>query len=125
MTGADIERRDGKKTGAEQQQGEIEHGRSLVKHDERMRALAVYFRAGTSREKIRISYTGSGGAAGPAGAKRKGTKSGKPIGRPKLDMKREAALREALAAGVGILKAAKTVGVGTGTVSRIDAEMRG
>jgi DNA invertase Pin-like site-specific DNA recombinase len=62
--------------------------------------------------------------AGLARAKRKGTKSGRPIGRPKLDPGREAAVRRALTAGTGILKVAKTVGVGTGTVARIACEMR-
>jgi len=42
--------------------------------------------------------------AGVARAKRNGTKSGQPIGRPKLDAKREAAVRRSLQAGNGILK---------------------
>ena len=62
--------------------------------------------------------------AGVARTKWNGTKSGKPIGRPKLNAKRETAVRKALASGTGILKVARTLGVGTGTVARIVAEMR-
>jgi DNA invertase Pin-like site-specific DNA recombinase len=68
-----------------------------------------------ARERVR---------AGVARAKRKGTKSGRPIGRPRLDPKRESAVRKALSAGQGILKVAKALSVGTGTVARIAAEMR-
>lgn len=73
------------------------------------------FEAAMIRERVR---------AGVARAQRKGTKSGKAIGRPKLDHKREAAVRKALADGTGILKVAKTLGVGTGTVARIAGERR-
>jgi DNA invertase Pin-like site-specific DNA recombinase len=81
-----------------------------------MLGVFAEFEAAMIRERVR---------AGVDRAKRKGTKSGRPIGRPKLDPKREAAVRRALAAGTGILKVAKTVGVGTGTVARIASEMRG
>ena len=47
-----------------------------------------------------------------------------PMGRPKLDIKRENAVWKALATGTGILKIAQTLGIGTGTVVRIAAEMR-
>jgi DNA invertase Pin-like site-specific DNA recombinase len=57
--------------------------------------------------------------AGIARARRYGTKSGKPIGRPWLDKKKEAAIRATLAAGNGIIKTAKLCGVGVGTVQRI------
>ena len=45
------------------------------------------------------------------------------LGRPKVSAKVEAAIKEHLAAGVGILKTARTVGVGSGTVQRIKAEL--
>jgi hypothetical protein len=49
------------------------------------------------------------------------TKSGRPFGRPKLDGKKEAAVRKALALGnKGILKIAAELG---GTVQRIQAAM--
>ena len=47
------------------------------------------------------------------------TKSGRPIGRPTIRPDAERAVREHLAAGAGILKTAKLVGVGSGTVQRI------
>lgn len=81
-----------------------------------MLGVFAEFEAAMIKERVR---------AGLARAKRNGTKSGKPIGRPKLDAKREAAVRKALAGGAGILKAGKMVGVGTGTVARIAGEMRG
>jgi DNA invertase Pin-like site-specific DNA recombinase len=49
------------------------------------------------------------------------TKSGKPIGRPTIKPDVEQAIREHLAAGTGILKTAKLVGVGSGTVQRVKA----
>ena len=48
---------------------------------------------------------------------------GVQLGRPKVSAKVEAAIRESLGAGTGILKTAKTVGVGSGTVQRIKAEL--
>jgi DNA invertase Pin-like site-specific DNA recombinase len=56
-------------------------------------------------------------------AKEKGTKTGNPIGRPKVPGSTEAAIRARLASGVGILKVAREVGVGTGVVQRIRREM--
>jgi DNA invertase Pin-like site-specific DNA recombinase len=47
----------------------------------------------------------------------------KAIGRPKVSPATEAAIREHLAAGVGILKVARMVGVGSGTVQRVKAAM--
>jgi len=81
-----------------------------------MLGVFAEFEVAMIRERVR---------AGVARAKRRGTKSGRPIGRPKLDGKREAAVRAALTSGTGILKVATTLGIGTGTVSRIAAEMRG
>lgn len=57
--------------------------------------------------------------AGMARAKAKGTRSGKAIGRPKLTSEKEASIRAELARGTGILKTAKLLKVGTGTVQRI------
>ena len=65
-------------------------------------------------------------AIGIRRAREEGTKSGKPFGRPKLDSKKEAAVRKALALGnKGILKIAAELGVGSGTVQRIKAAMVG
>lgn len=49
---------------------------------------------------------------------------GKRLGRPKIDAKTEAAIREALASRKqGMLKIAAAFGVGSGTVQRIKASM--
>ena len=48
---------------------------------------------------------------------------GKKLGRPKVSAKIEAAIREHLNAGHGILKVAAVVGVGSGTVQRVKREM--
>ena len=48
---------------------------------------------------------------------------GKRLGRPRVDAKVEARVRAKLAKGTGILKTAKTLGLGTKTVQRIKAEM--
>ena len=61
--------------------------------------------------------------AGIARARIKGTQSGKPIGRPWTDKRKEAAIRAELAKGTGILKTARRCKVGTGTVQRIKKEM--
>lgn len=62
--------------------------------------------------------------AGIARAKERGTKSGRAFGRPKISSETEAAIRESLAAGIGIRKTARLVGTGNATVSRIAGEMR-
>jgi DNA invertase Pin-like site-specific DNA recombinase len=61
--------------------------------------------------------------AGIARARVVGTKSGKPIGRAKVDPTKEAAIRAALANGKGILKTARECGTGSSVVQRIRAEM--
>jgi DNA invertase Pin-like site-specific DNA recombinase len=61
--------------------------------------------------------------AGMARAKKDGTKSGKPIGRPEVRDKLRNAAVDHLLRGVGILKTAKAVGLGTGTVQKINREM--
>jgi DNA invertase Pin-like site-specific DNA recombinase len=45
------------------------------------------------------------------------------LGRPKVSTKVEGAIRKRLAAGDGMLKVAKTLGVGVSTVQRVKAEM--
>jgi DNA invertase Pin-like site-specific DNA recombinase len=60
--------------------------------------------------------------AGLARARAKGTKSGKPIGRPRVGDKTERAIRASLKEGIGINRTA--AGVGVATVRRIKAEMR-
>jgi len=64
--------------------------------------------------------------AGIAKAQAQGTRSGKAIGRPKVKVPVDeiSPIRAALAAGSGIRKVAKLVGVGNETVHRIAREMR-
>ncbi len=63
--------------------------------------------------------------AGIARARALGTKSGKPIGRARIAAAQEKAIRAALAAGdKGIIKIARQIGVGVGTVHRIAREGR-
>src|SRR6516164_7060644 len=45
------------------------------------------------------------------------------LGRPKIDRVTERKVRRLLAKGVGILKVAKSLGIGTGTVQRISNEL--
>jgi DNA invertase Pin-like site-specific DNA recombinase len=45
------------------------------------------------------------------------------LGRPKVGRKAEAAIKARLATGEGMLKVARALSVGTGTVQRIKAEM--
>lgn len=68
------------------------------------------FEAAMIRDRVR---------AGVARAKKKGTKSGKPIGRPKISPNLETEIKIALRQGRGILAIARELRVGTGTVSRI------
>jgi DNA invertase Pin-like site-specific DNA recombinase len=61
--------------------------------------------------------------AGIARARVVGTRSGKPIGRARIDATKEAAIRTALASGKGILKTAHECSTGTSVVQRIKAEI--
>jgi DNA invertase Pin-like site-specific DNA recombinase len=64
--------------------------------------------------------------AGIARVKETGkTKSGKPMGRPVTSPTIEQRIRDQLATGTGIMKTARIVGVGNGTVERIAREVRG
>ncbi len=56
-------------------------------------------------------------------AKEQGTKSGRPIGRPKVSNQVERKVRALRRKGLGIRKISRLVGVGVGTVQRIVAEM--
>jgi DNA invertase Pin-like site-specific DNA recombinase len=73
------------------------------------------FEAAMIRDRVRV---------GVARAKKRGTKSGKPIGRPKLSRDKEAAAEELLGQGMGILKVARSLQMGTGSVSKVAAQMR-
>jgi len=73
------------------------------------------FEAAMIRDRVRTGVTR---------AKRFGTKSGRPIGRPRLRQEKEAAAQKLLRDGVGILKVARTLKIGTGTVSRISVQLR-
>jgi DNA invertase Pin-like site-specific DNA recombinase len=61
--------------------------------------------------------------AGIARARKNGTKSGKPIGRARVGREVERAIAASLASGKGVLKTAREVGVGVGTVQRVKAEV--
>jgi DNA invertase Pin-like site-specific DNA recombinase len=56
-----------------------------------------------------------------AGLKR-AVAQGVKLGRPKIDSATERKVRKQLAKGVGILKVARSLGIGTGTVQRISKE---
>jgi DNA invertase Pin-like site-specific DNA recombinase len=49
---------------------------------------------------------------------------GVKLGRPKIDRTTERKVRQQLARGEGILKVAKSLGIGTGKVQRIANELR-
>ena len=57
-------------------------------------------------------------AAGIARARKHGTKSGRPIGRPRIPHKTLAAIHAARAQGKGIKRIARDLGVGVGTVQK-------
>jgi DNA invertase Pin-like site-specific DNA recombinase len=59
-----------------------------------------------------------------AGLKR-AIEAGKTLGRPRVSTAVEKLVQAQLRAGKGILKVARKVGVGTGTVQRIKQEMTG
>jgi len=61
--------------------------------------------------------------AGIARARAKGTKSGKPIGRPRVTPRKAQAIRAELAKGTGIVKTARLCGAGVGVVQRVKREM--
>jgi DNA invertase Pin-like site-specific DNA recombinase len=61
--------------------------------------------------------------AGIARARKCGTRSGKAIGRPKIEPKVENAIRASLTSGKGIPKTARELKVGSGTVQRVKQAM--
>jgi DNA invertase Pin-like site-specific DNA recombinase len=77
----------------------------------RMAAVFAELERGMIRERV---------MAGLARVRADGKKK---LGRPKVGGKKEAATRVRLAAGDGMLKAAKPLGVGVSTVQRVKAEM--
>jgi DNA invertase Pin-like site-specific DNA recombinase len=62
--------------------------------------------------------------AGLARARKHGTKTGNPFGRPKIDATVEARIRRSLAKGTGTKATARAAGVGIGTVLRIKQELK-
>jgi DNA invertase Pin-like site-specific DNA recombinase len=82
------------------------HGRAMLQ----MAAVFAELERGMIRERVN---------AGLARARAKGVR----LGRPNVSRKVEAAVRTRLAAGDGILRAAKAVGCGTSVVQRIKQEM--
>jgi DNA invertase Pin-like site-specific DNA recombinase len=62
--------------------------------------------------------------AGLARARERGTRSGLPIGRPKVSEDVESRIRELRAEGHGMLKVASLAGCGVSTVQRVLAEVR-
>jgi DNA invertase Pin-like site-specific DNA recombinase len=85
-------------------------GRALFQ----MLGVFAEFERAIIRERIR---------AGIARARQKGTKSGRPFGRPKVSAETEATIRRFLSAGHGIRKTARLAGVGNETVARIKRQM--
>lgn len=73
------------------------------------------FEAAMIRDRVRT---------GVARAKRNGTKSGRPIGRPKITHQKETAIIAAIKNKIGFVRIGKMLGVGTGTVSRVAAIMK-
>jgi hypothetical protein len=53
----------------------------------------------------------------------RGTKTGRPFGRPMLDKAKTATIRAELARGTGIIKTARLVGCGVSAVQRIKADI--
>jgi DNA invertase Pin-like site-specific DNA recombinase len=77
------------------------------------RAMIVErIKAGIKRARAEISR-----------AKAAGETPTKTLGRPRIDARTEAAIRKSVAAGNGILKTARLVGCGSGTVQRVRKEM--
>ncbi len=91
--------------------GSTPHGKAMLQ----MAAVFGELERSMIRERVH---------AGIARAKEQGTKTGNPFGRPRIPEDTEAAVRAELATGKGMLKVAKEIGVGTGTVQRIAREMQ-
>jgi DNA invertase Pin-like site-specific DNA recombinase len=63
------------------------------------------------------------GPSNSAPEQRHAVTQGVKLGRPKRDIATERKVRRQLANGVGILKVAKSLGIGTGTVQHISNEV--
>jgi DNA invertase Pin-like site-specific DNA recombinase len=61
--------------------------------------------------------------AGLVRAREQGTRSGKPIGRPRMPRRKVEQICAELAKGTGIIRTARLVGVGVGTVQKIKASL--
>jgi DNA invertase Pin-like site-specific DNA recombinase len=61
--------------------------------------------------------------AGLVRAREKGTRSGKPFGRPRILQRKVEQICAELAKGTGIIRTARLVGVGVGTVQKIKASL--
>jgi DNA invertase Pin-like site-specific DNA recombinase len=83
------------------------HGRAMLQ----MAAVFAELERGMIRERV---------MAGLARVRAEGKKR---LGRPKVSGKKEDAIRARLAAGDGMLKVARSLGVGVSTVQRVKAEM--
>jgi len=81
-----------------------------------MLGVFAEFERAMIRERVK-----SGIARVQAGGK---TKTGKPLGRPTIKPEVEQRIREHLTAGIGMLKTAKLVGVGSGTVQKVARAMQ-
>ena len=82
------------------------HGKAMLQ----MAAVFAELERGMIRERV---------IAGLVRAKAQGVQ----LGRPKVAADTASAVRQRLAAGVGMLKVARELGIGTGTVQRIKQEM--
>jgi DNA invertase Pin-like site-specific DNA recombinase len=61
--------------------------------------------------------------AGLVRAREKGTRSGRPIGRPRISRRMIEQISAELAKGTRIIRTARLVGVGVGTVQKIKASL--
>lgn len=91
------------------------HGRAMLQ----MAAVFGELERAMIRERV-MAGLARAKAESPEQRRRRGKKA---IGRPKLSEKTENAIREQLIDGIGIVRVAKLVGVGVGTVHRIKRHM--
>lgn len=82
------------------------HGRAMLQ----MAAVFAELERGMIRERVIAGLT-------------RAKEQGRTLGRPKVSAKIEAAIMDRLTAGTGMLKVARELGVGTGTVQRIRRAM--
>ena len=87
------------------------HGRAMLQ----MAAVFGELERAMIRERV-MAGLARAKAESPEQRRRRGKKA---IGRPKLSKKTEDAIRERLSEGIGIIRVAKLVGVGVGSVHRI------